>query len=534
MSPQPGTVLGSRYLLNAPVASGGMGEVWQATDEVLGRTVAVKVLKSELVDDPTFLQRFRAEARSAASLGHPGIAQVYDYGELDRSAYLVMELVPGEPLSSLLAREGAQQVDRALDLVGQSAMALHAAHVGGVVHRDVKPGNLLVTPEGEVKVTDFGIARAADAVPLTRTGSVMGTAHYLSPEQASGDQASPLSDVYSLGVVAYECLTGERPFPGDNAIAVAMAQVREPVPPLPGTIPPGVSDLVLQTLAKNPAERPASAADLARRTAELRGLSPQVGATMPPFVPAPTVLGAGAAVTAATAVGGADGTRVGEPTGEGGTAPIPTVGGEEADESGKGGWWRNRTARARAGMVALALGALLLGGAVLTGALNDEPAGQGPKAGPSPSATSTASSTPSATTAAGGAEEGSGDAEAAEPATVTISEGDYVGRPYDPVRAELTGLGLAVQRRSAESGSTAGNVIDVSPVGTLQEGATVAVTVAEPPAGSSDQPDEPDPTTQPSPTQDPDQTEEPTPTPEPTTTPTPSETPLSGTGTEGQ
>ena len=263
-------LLGGRYRLHSQIAVGGMGEVWRADDTVLGRTVAVKTLKPEYIDDEEFRARFRAEARHAAGLVHPGIASVYDFGESSDRAWLVMELVEGEPLSTLLRREGTLSPDRTLDVVAQTAAALQVAHEGGVVHRDVKPGNLLVRPDGVVKVTDFGIASATDAVPLTRTGSVVGTAYYLSPEQASGTDAVPASDLYSLGVVAYECLTGTRPFPGDNPVAVAMAHLQSPPPPLPLSVPLPVRDLVLRLLSKDPQARPADAGALSKEASALR------------------------------------------------------------------------------------------------------------------------------------------------------------------------------------------------------------------------------------------------------------------------
>ncbi|WP_349814783.1 serine/threonine-protein kinase [Curtobacterium sp. MCJR17_043] len=191
MRPTSGLTFGGRYQLSSRVAIGGMGEVWQATDLVIGRTVALKILKDEYLGDPGFLERFRAEARHAALVNHEGIANVFDYGEEDGSAYLVMELVPGEALSTMIEREHTLPVDKVLDIVAQTANALQAAHAVGLVHRDIKPGNLLITPDGRVKITDFGIARIADQVPLTATGQVMGTVQYLSPEQASGHPASP-------------------------------------------------------------------------------------------------------------------------------------------------------------------------------------------------------------------------------------------------------------------------------------------------------------------------------------------------------
>ncbi|MDQ4007355.1 MAG: serine/threonine protein kinase, partial [Actinomycetota bacterium] len=258
-----------RYSLSGHIATGGMGEVWRAVDTVLGREVAVKILKSEYADDATFRARLEAEARNTAALHHPGIAQVFDYGEVPPSdteratAYLVMELVAGEPLSALLARGGALPPDRAADIVAQAATAIEVAHQQGIVHRDVKPANLIVTPTGTVKVTDFGIARAADAVPLTQSGQVIGTPHYLAPEQARGLPATAAADVYALGVVLYECLSGSRPFTGEMAVALAMQHLRDPVPPLPESVPAGLASICMTALAKDPAERQQSAGELA-------------------------------------------------------------------------------------------------------------------------------------------------------------------------------------------------------------------------------------------------------------------------------
>jgi hypothetical protein len=267
----PEVVLAGRYRLVRRLASGGMGQVWRANDEILGRPVAVKLLRSEYAEDPEFVDRFRAEARRTAALSHPGIASVFDYGETGdpenegTTAYLVMELVEGEPLSALLAREGRLSPAHALDVLAQAALALDSAHLAGVVHRDVKPSNLLLRRDGVVKVTDFGIAHAADEAPRTEAGLVVGTAAYLSPEQVACRPATPASDVYALGVVAYECLAGRRPFTGDHPIALALAHRRSEPPPLPEDVPEAICELVTWTLSKAPSARPHSAGALGRQ-----------------------------------------------------------------------------------------------------------------------------------------------------------------------------------------------------------------------------------------------------------------------------
>jgi serine/threonine-protein kinase len=277
MTLTPGLLLSERYRLTHRIAIGGMGEVWAADDTRLARGVAVKILKSELTSDPEFVDRFRAEARITASLNHSGIAAVYDYGEVASNlggpldtAFLVMELVVGEPLSAVLTRRPRLSVSRTLDVVEQSGKALQVAHARALVHRDIKPGNILITPTGQVKITDFGIAKVAHQVPVTRGGMVMGTAQYLSPEQAAGQESHPPSDVYALGVVAYECLAGVRPFNGENAVAVAIAQVHDEPPPLPPDIPAPVAALVLRMLAKDPARRFPDGGSVARAVAVVR------------------------------------------------------------------------------------------------------------------------------------------------------------------------------------------------------------------------------------------------------------------------
>jgi eukaryotic-like serine/threonine-protein kinase len=298
------TLLGDRYRLDRRIAIGGMGEVWRAEDTVLSRTVAVKVLKSELTQERTFLERFRTEARTTASLQANGIANVFDYGEMAAGpdipvAYLVMEYVDGEPLSAQLARDGRLPAGRVLEIVRQAALALAEAHRVGMVHRDVKPGNLLVRrSDGAVKITDFGIARAADAVPLTQNGMVVGTAQYFSPEQAEGRVVGPPSDVYSLGVVAYECLAGRLPFVADSPLTVAMMQIRDVPPPLPPDVPGPVQALVMRILAKDPRQRFADGGELAeavRAVQEGRPVPPPPFPTPPPAVPPPGPQPAGGA-----------------------------------------------------------------------------------------------------------------------------------------------------------------------------------------------------------------------------------------------
>ncbi|MFC7342515.1 serine/threonine-protein kinase [Saccharopolyspora griseoalba] len=276
-----GQLLAERYRLGSRIAVGGMGEVWQAVDVRLDRTVAIKVLKAELCGDAEFLHRFRTEARTTASLNHQGIAAVHDYGETaaapdgpDDTAYLVMELVEGKPLASILAETQRITIEHTLDMLEQAGRALQAAHERGLVHRDVKPGNILITPEGKVKLTDFGIAKAADAAPVTRSGMVMGTAHYIAPEQALGSDATPASDVYSLAVVGYECLMGHRPFLSENAVTVAMMHIREIAPPLPPDVPPGVRALIEATLVKDPRRRYGDGGEFANAVAAVRAGMP--------------------------------------------------------------------------------------------------------------------------------------------------------------------------------------------------------------------------------------------------------------------
>lgn len=385
-----GAMIADRYRLQRLIATGGMGQVWEALDTRLDRRVAVKVLKSEFSADPTFRHRFRTEAKTTAQLNHPGIAGIYDYGETydpqgGETAYLVMELVQGEPLNTVLNRLGRLSVVQGLDLLEQTGRALQVAHLAGVVHRDVKPGNILVTPTGQVKITDFGIAKAVDASPVTKTGMVMGTAQYIAPEQAVGEDATAASDVYSLGVVGYEALAGQRPFTGDGALTVAMKHVREVPPPMPADLPPNVRELVEVTLAKDPSHRYADGGEFAEAVAAVRS------GRRPP--PPRNLAAAGPTSVIAAPYPGYDDpatVRYTAPAAPmtGATTVMDQHGAHEADPAdyreGGGGLGKNQK-----WMIALGIGALLLGGAVVWllfgGDTNPE--------GTSPGVTSTAPTT---------------------------------------------------------------------------------------------------------------------------------------------
>jgi len=423
-------MLGNRYELLLPLASGAMGRVWRARDTLLERPVAVKVLREELTGDSTFRARFRAEAQHTAALHHPNIASVFDYGEIEVDgeclAYLVMELVEGEALSALLEREGRLDPARTLDVLRQTSAALAAAHAIGLVHRDVKPGNVLVGNDGTVKIADFGIAWSASSVPLTGTGQVVGTAHYLSPEQADGAKASSASDVYALGTVAYECLTGRRPFDGENAVQIALKQIREQPAPLPADIPAGIRAVVERAMAKDPAARYPDGAALRAAVDAVATTSPT--AAVAPSAPAPT-----ASFPAPTGV---------LPVAA--SAPEPTG--------------RRAGVRVLAG-VAAAFVVIAVVVAALAGLGDAKPASGA-------DATSSSSSHSSST-----------------PAPVDVVAADLVGRPLDQVQAELAGKGLEVQTTPVETGRTAaGLVTAVSPEGALAPGTVVTLSYAVAPA----------------------------------------------------
>jgi serine/threonine-protein kinase len=258
-----GTVLGGRYVLDDQIGNGGYGEVWRATDTVLARPVAVKLLHPRYIQRSEALARFRAEARHAGGLPHENIAQVFDYGEPadGQPPYLVMELVDGPSLETVLTG-GPLDDSRTMDIVAQAAAGLQAAHAAGMIHRDIKPGNLLLAPGGTVKITDFGIAHTIGSAPLTASGELIGTPGYLAPERAMGERAAPASDLYSLGMLAYECLAGTPPFRG-TPLEVALAHRDRPLPPLPQSVAVDVAALVMRLAAKDPARRLSDAAEVA-------------------------------------------------------------------------------------------------------------------------------------------------------------------------------------------------------------------------------------------------------------------------------
>jgi len=455
-----GSLLAGRYEITAPIAVGGMGEVWKARDRVLDRIVAAKVLKSEFTGDPSFLARFRNEARHTAALAHQNIASVYDYGEtVDDSgtqqlAFLVMEFVEGQPLVTILHDEGALPVDWTLHVLSQSADGLSAAHKAGVVHRDIKPGNLMVRPDGVVKLTDFGIAQARDATPLTRTGMVVGTAQYLSPEQAQGMEVNAASDVYSLGVVAFECLTGARPFDGASQVAIALAHINRPPPPLPAHVPPAVRLLVERALAKDPADRFPDGGAFAEAIRRVAAGGTLAAAPVSGPRTTPTQVVAGGAVAGGALAGGAlaagaganlaeSRTQVIPATGPGAAAPggpptgpagpMPPLQAPPEDDDWEAGGDGRSGGRAKWIWLSAAVVLLLLLAGGTWFLLADGNRGAG----------GTATDTTSSQTTAG-------------PSGVQLDAAAYIGRPADEVQAELEAAGLVVRQEEADDDQLAG------------------------------------------------------------------------------
>ncbi|MEN3614616.1 protein kinase [Plantactinospora sp. ZYX-F-223] len=387
---ESGVLLSGRYRLDERVATGGMGDVWRGTDVVLGRRVAVKVLLPSLLSDPDFIARFRAEARMLATLHHPGIVQVFDYGEDElpsgRTDYLVMEYVDGEPLSARIRDTGRLSVVDAMRVVAQVAQALHAAHQGGIVHRDVKPSNLLVQADGAVRLLDFGVARSVNITSITSSNAVPGTALYMAPEQAAGKPVSAATDIYALGAVAYQCVAGQPPFTGENPLQVAVKHLHEDPDPLPADVPGPVAELIGRALAKDPADRYPDAAALATAA--------RAAANHPEVLAADAVGGVdggGIAPAEPTAVTGL-GVRAGAAGGSGkaGTASGPST---LTDNPVVGPDGRDREPGVRVLTLAGIAAVIGLGAAVVTAVIafrlsDDAPATNAPPS-PTPSSTAT-------------------------------------------------------------------------------------------------------------------------------------------------
>ena len=303
-----GTILGGRYRLVELLGQGGMATIFRAVDTQLGRDVAVKLLRPEYLQDPDFSSRFRQEAQAAASLTHPNVVTVYDYGEDPSGPYIVMEIVDGEDLSTIIRRSGALPPRQATRIAAAVARALAAAHARGLIHRDVKPGNVLIGRDGQVKVVDFGIARAVAEAQVTLPGTTLGSVHYFSPEQARGEPATESSDVYALGIVLYELLTGVRPWEGDSAASVGLARLSGPAPDpttVRPSVPPDLAAITRKALALEPQDRFVSAAAMADaldQALATGGASAAAGAAAGSTAAAAGVLGAAAATVAMTGV----------------------------------------------------------------------------------------------------------------------------------------------------------------------------------------------------------------------------------------
>ncbi|MFE6646122.1 protein kinase [Nocardioides sp. NPDC057772] len=423
----------SRYVFHELIGTGGMGEVWRATDTTLNREVAIKLLKPEHAEDPIGRSRFESEAKHAAALHHPNVVAVYDVGEMPTASglmrpFLVMELVDHKPLSELLRDGRPLDPEVVRDLLGQAGDALAAAHRAGIVHRDVKPANLLITPQRKVKVTDFGIARAQASTGITGTGQVMGTPQYLSPEQARGEKATPASDVYSLGVVAFECLAGYRPFQKETPVATAIAHLHDPVPPLPDHVPADLAAVVMRSLQKDPTLRYADAA--AFTTAMIGHGAADADADATTVVAAAP--GDATATSVMDPVPSPTQNYVGMQGGAGGLEGPPPPRYQDPydrydEDEDQRPWYKKPFNIVVLVMLVAVIIAIIWIISTLAADPETPPANDSSTT-PSVSATPTPSEEP---------EE--------EPKPVEIDEDDYIGRNVDEVRAELSDLGLNVK-----------------------------------------------------------------------------------------
>ena len=457
-----GTKLAGRYVLVEVIAAGGMGTVHKATDERLGRTVAVKILRDDLAGDPRFVERFRREARAVAALSHPNIAGVYDYGEEADHYFFVMEFIDGNDLSQLMRVESPLTQERSALIAVETLDALQHAHSAGVIHRDIKPANIIVTKRErsasatgwreKVKVTDFGIARAVGDATLTAAGSVLGTAHYLSPEQASGGAIGPATDQYSTGIVLYEMLVGTVPFTGDSPVAVAMQHMADELPPPSSVNPdvsPGLDEIVRRATSKDASNRFPDAHAMANALRNELDQSSRLGS-------------AGAE---ATAVAG------GSPT-----AVLDATSQRTADRPLTGEWDAQRVGRAVllsfAALIAVAIA--LLAFRLLAGE-EESPRSERQRD-------------------RGGAAQPTAAEEEPAPAQVIVPD-DILGRPFDEVSEQLSSeLGLNVESNEAPSNDfpTPGVVSAATPApgSTVSEGDTVTLTISTGP--EDDEEDEDD------------------------------------------
>ena len=432
-----GRLISGRYRLIAPLGEGGMATIWRAVDEQLDREVAVKLLREQYGNDEGFAARFRQEARAAGSLQHPNIVPVYDYGtDTDGSQFIVMQLVEGDDLAALLRERTRLETDDAVRVAIGVASALEAAHRRGLVHRDVKPGNILITDDGDVKVTDFGIARAVAEASMTVTGTTLGSVHYFSPEQARGDEVTGASDVYALGIVLYEMLTGRRPFEADSAAGVALKRLNEDPPPPESfvPVPAGLSAIVMRALQREPADRFPDAGSFAEALRTWQK-DPAAGAAL-------AAGAAGAGAVAALPPAGDPTVYVPPPVAmpSDRTPPPPAAAAARPKEDEGQPWWV---------WALLVLGILLLG---LIGYLGAQVfGGLGPDATPSPT-----------------------------PQQITLP--DYEGQPIAAVRASLDNLGLVPDEEREPSEEFERNLVirtDPAAGATVGEGDTITVVISD-------------------------------------------------------
>jgi hypothetical protein len=468
------SLLAGRYRLDERIAFGGVGEVWRGADLVLERPVAVKLLLAQYATHEEAVARFRAEARNAGSVSHPCIAQVYDFGEEDPThpPYLVLELVDGPSLAGRLA-EGPLDPVQTMDVVAQAAAGLYAAHTAGLVHRDVKPANLLLGKDGRVKITDFGISYAAGSVPVTCTGTLIGTPAYLAPERVAGASGTPAADLYALGIVAYECLTGQLPFQG-APLQVALAHRDRPLPALPESVPPRIAALVAELTAKAPWERPATAGEVAQRARRLRDDIALSGAARLGPLPLPSPI----PVVAEHGISTINGHPRAAPTGLSATSPgmralAPTgawpgldpdwPGLDPADHfvTGNGrprllaDFWPKRQSGPRTGIAAIALTVALaagLAGWLLAGVYHFATADRQLTPQPTPSAR-------------------------AAVRMIRVDGATLDGRPVREVRHQLRKRGLVVRVMWRRDGQhPPGMVVSVQPTGSVPVGSLILLT----------------------------------------------------------